>query len=386
MKRKICVVTGTRAEYGLLYHTMKEIQRDNSLELQIIATGTHLSPEFGLTYKVIEADGFNIDAKVEMLISGDTPVSVTKSMGVELISLADIFARLSPNLIVLLGDRYETLIAAVAALTANIPVAHIAGGEVTEGAIDDSIRHAITKLSHLHFVSTAEHANRVKQLGENPSHVYEVGATGLDNIVKMKFLSLAELEESINFSLGDKFFLVTYHPVTVKAYENEDALQNLFDALDNFSDFKVLFTKSNSDAGGISINKKIDAYAAKNPARVCCQTSLGQLRYLSAMKNCAAVIGNSSSGIFEAPALKKPTVNIGARQQGRVRYPSIIDCKENTADIIAAVEKAISPQFKSSIDTMKIKYADGKVAVRITNILREIPLENLCKKKFFDII
>ncbi|MBQ7199608.1 MAG: UDP-N-acetylglucosamine 2-epimerase (hydrolyzing) [Selenomonadaceae bacterium] len=383
-KRKICVITGTRAEYGLLYWLMKEIQADESLQLQIVATGTHLSPEFGLTYKNIEQDGFKIDEKVEMLLSGDTHVAITKSMGVELIGFADVFDRLKPDIAVVLGDRYELLTAVAAALIANIPVAHIHGGEITEGAIDDSIRHSITKMAQLHFVSIAEHRRRVIQMGENPERVYEVGATGFDNIVKLNLLSLKELEDSVNFLLGDKFFLVTYHPVTVESYQKSDALLNLFKALDNFEDYKVLITKSNGDVGGRNINKKIDEYVANQPNRICCSTSLGQLRYLSAMKYCTAVVGNSSSGIWETPVFKKPTVNLGARQKNRHREISIIDCDENFDSIKSAIEKSISKEFQEKISTLQIPYTDGMVAVRIKDVLKNIPLENLFRKKFFD--
>lgn len=339
-----------------------------------------------MTYREIEKDGFTIDEKIEMLLSSDTSIGITKSMGIELISFADALERLKPDIMVLLGDRYEILIAAIAALTANIPVAHIAGGDVTEGAIDDSIRHCITKLSHVHFAARYEHVQRIKQLGENPKYIYEVGALGLDNIVRMNFLSLQELEKSIDFSLGEKFFFVTYHPVTLKDYAVSNALENLFDALDKFPDFKVLITKSNSDAGGMNINSQIDDYAAKNSNRVFTCFSLGQLRYLSAMKHCSAVVGNSSSGIWEAPALKVPTVNIGARQQGRHREISIIDCAEESENISAAIRKALSAQFLNSIQNMQIKHMDGNISVRIKNILRDIPLNGILKKRFFDFV
>ena len=384
-KRKICVVTGTRAEYGLLYWLMKEIQNDDALALQIIATGAHLSPEFGLTYKTIENDDFHIDEKVEMLLSSDTPVGVTKSMGVALIGFAEAFARLSPDIVVVLGDRYEILAAAEAALVANIPIAHIHGGEITEGAIDDSIRHAITKMAHLHFVAAPEYRKRVIQMGENPEHVYEVGAVGIDNIVKTPLMSLDELEQSLQFSLGEKFFLVTYHPVTVESARRSDALQNLFDALDTFPDYRVLITKSNSDTGGREINRRLDAYAAARKDRVSCHTSLGQLRYLSAMKYAAAVVGNSSSGLLEAPALKTPTVNIGDRQKGRLRCRSVIDCAEEREAIVRALEKAVSINFKRNFSIMKIPYANGKIASTIKDILRDISLEGLFQKKFVDV-
>ncbi|MBE6094920.1 MAG: UDP-N-acetylglucosamine 2-epimerase (hydrolyzing) [Schwartzia succinivorans] len=384
MKRKICVVTGTRAEYGLLYWLMKEIQADDALDLQIIATGAHLSPEFGLTYKTIENDGFGIDEKVEMLLCSDTPVGVTKSMGVALIGFADAFARLSPDIVVVLGDRYEILAAVEAALVANIPIAHIHGGEITEGAIDDSIRHAITKMAHLHFVAAPEYRKRVIQMGENPEHVYEVGAVGIDNIVKTPLMSLDELEQSLQFSLGEKFFLVTYHPVTVESARRSDALQNLFDALDTFREYRVLITKSNGDVGGREINRQIEKYVERNKKRAYCCASLGQLHYLSAMQHCMAVVGNSSSGILEAPVLKTPTVNIGARQKGRIRCPSVIDCAEEQSAIVKAIQTAISEDFRREIADMEILYADGEIAARIKNVLRDVMIEGVFQKRFFD--
>lgn len=385
MKRKICVVTGTRAEYGLLYWLMKKIQVDDALELQIITTGTHLSPEFGLTYRTIEKDGFCIDAKVEMLLSSDTPVGVTKSMGVALMGFADAFQRLSPDIVVVLGDRYEILSATASALVANIPIAHIHGGEITEGAIDESIRHAITKMAHIHFVAAPEYRNRVLQMGENPANVHEVGAPGIDNIVKMPLMSIEELEKSIGFALGEKYFLVTYHPVTVSGLRKERALQNLFAALEAFPDYHVLITKSNGDVGARAINRRIEAYTSANNERVFCVDSLGQRRYLSAMKYCAVVVGNSSSGILEAPVLKRPTVNIGARQWGRLRFPSVVDCEETKESIVHALQTAVSEEFQRKIDGMVIPHADGKIAARMKAVLRDVSLEGLFQKHFFDL-
>lgn len=385
MKRKICVVTGTRAEYGLLCRLMQEIQSDGRMELQIIATGAHLSPEFGMTYREIEKAGFVINEKVEMLLSSDTPVGVTKSMGLALVGFADAFARLMPDIVVVLGDRYEILAAAEAAMVANIPIAHIHGGEITAGAIDDSMRHAISKMAQLHFVAAPEYRKRVLQLGENPAHVYEVGAVGIDNIVGMALMPLRELEESLQFPLGDKFFLVTYHPVTIEAARQADALQNLFDALDLFPDYRILITKSNSDAGGREINRRLDEYTAARKERAACYASLGQLRYLSAMKYASAVVGNSSSGLLEAPVLKKPTVNIGSRQQGRLRSPSVIDCAEGKDAIAEALRKAVSAEFRRGLDNMAIPYADGKIARRIKDVLRDVELEGLFQKRFFDL-
>ena len=383
-KRKICVVTGTRAEYGLLYWLMKEIEADDALELQIIATGAHLSQEFGLTYRTIEQDGFHIDEKVEMLLSSDTAVGITKSMGVELIGFADALERLKPDILVLLGDRYELLVAAEAALVANIPIAHIHGGEITEGAIDDAIRHCITKMSHIHFASNPEHCRRIRQLGEDPAHIHEVGIVGIDNIVRMEFLSPDELEQELDFHLGNRFFLVTYHPVTVLGYRKEAAFQNLLDALDAFPEYRVLITKSNGDAGGRKINDIIDSYAATRDNRVCARTSLGQKRYLSAMKYASAVIGNSSSGLLEAPVLKRATVNIGERQKGRYREASVIDCAEERDVILTAIQKALSSEFQVELQKVEIPHADGKIAIRMKNILKDIALEGLFQKHFVD--
>ena len=332
-----------------------------------------------------ETDGFVIDEKIEMLLSSDTPLGITKSMGVALLGFADAFARLSPDIVVMLGDRYEILAAAEAAMMANIPIAHIHGGEITEGAVDDSIRHAITKMAHLHFVAAPEYRERVMQMGENPAHIFEVGAVGVDNIVKSPLMSLDALEESLQIPLGDKYFLVTYHPVTVAVARQSDALQNLFDALDMFPDYRVLITKANSDAGGRGINRRLDEYAAERKERVSCHTSLGQLRYLSAMKHSSAVVGNSSSGLLEAPVLKVPTVNIGARQKGRLRALSVIDCEEEKESIMKALRKAVSGEFRRGLKTMEIPHADGNIASCIKNTLRDIPLEGLFQKRFHDL-
>lgn len=384
-KRKICVVTGTRAEYGLLYWLMKEIQADDELELQIIATGQHLSPEFGLTYKNIEADGFAINAKVEMLLSSDSPVGIAKSVGLGTIGFADVLARLQPDIMVLLGDRFEALAAAQTAMILRIPIAHIHGGETTEGAIDEAIRHSITKMSQIHFVSESEYRDRVIQLGENPESVFEVGAVGIDNIVRLKLLSLQDLEKQINFSLGKKFFLVTYHPETLTGKSPVEALKTLFAIFDEFPEYKLIFTQANSDAGGRIINEQIEAYAKENRERVLLVKSLGQLRYLSAMKLCAAVVGNSSSGLLEAPVLHVPTINIGDRQKGRKRYPSVIDCNEDKQQLLSAIQSLRDSKFLRKIQSMKIPHTDGKIAVTMKDMLKQAELSNICQKKFYDL-
>lgn len=383
-KRKVCVVTGTRAEYGLLFYLMQVIQADPELELQIIATGMHLSPEFGLTYQQIETDGFVIDEKVEMLLSADTPTSVAKSMGVAVLGLADAFQRLKPDVLVLLGDRFEIMSAAQTALVMRIPVAHISGGELTEGAFDDSIRHAITKMSHIHFTSTDEYACRVIQLGEQPDRVFQVGSLGVEGIRKMVLMTEAELIDFYKFPL-DKLFLITFHPVTLEVRTAENQVEELLSALDHFPDFMIVFTKANADTEGRIINQKIDEYAAKYPERVKAVFSLGQLKYLSTMKYCSAVIGNSSSGIIEAPVFSKPTVNIGDRQKGRLRAESIIDCVPEEGDILKSIHQALSPSFQHFVSKTVLQYDGKTTSTDITHILKTIDLKNILQKTFFTI-
>lgn len=381
--RKICIVTGTRAEYGLLYWLMKEIQADDELQLQIIATGMHLSPEFGLTYKVIEDDGFVIDAKVEMLLSSDTPVGIAKSIGLGVIGFADALDRLKPDIMVLLGDRYEILAAVQAALVARIPVAHIHGGETTEGAIDESIRHAISKMSNLHFVAAETYRARVIQMGEQPKAVLNVGAPGLDNIKRLSLLNRQQFEESIDSTLGQLNFLVTYHPATLGSISSQEAMQELLSALDHFPHAQIIFTKPNSDTDGRVIGQMIDDYAQKNSGRVKVFISLGQVRYLSALQFVDAVIGNSSSGIIEAPAFKVPTVNIGERQAGRLKACSVIDCQETAGSIVAAIQHALSPSFRAEIENMVSLYGDGNASVEIKKYLKYATLYT--SKHFYDL-
>jgi len=383
-KRKICVVTGTRAEYGLLYWLMKEIQADPELELQVIATGMHLSPEFGLTYKVIEADGFAIDAKVEMLLSSDTSVGIAKSIGLATIGFADTFERLAPDIIVLLGDRFEILAAAQAALVARRVVAHIHGGEATEGLIDEAIRHSVTKMAHLHFVAAEAYRHRVIQLGETPERVFNFGAVGLDNIKKLQLLDRGGFEQAINFSLGKLNFLVTYHPVTLNSDGPEKAMRELLAALDHFPEAKVIFTKPNADTDGRVISKIIDEWSEPQSERVYVTTSLGQLRYLSAIRHVDVVIGNSSSGLIEVPAFKKPTINLGERQEGRLKATSVIDCAEERCAIEAAIKKTLSLSFRESMDKTVSPYGEGDASRRIKVVLKEISLKGLVMKKFYD--
>ncbi|PWW37445.1 MULTISPECIES: UDP-N-acetylglucosamine 2-epimerase [Paenibacillus] len=384
-KRKVCIVTGTRAEYGLLSSLMREIKHDDELELQIIVTGMHLSPEFGLTYKEIEKDNFFIDEKIEMLLSSDTPSSIVKSMGIATIGFADAFQRLQPDILVLLGDRFEILSAAQAALVMKIPIAHISGGELTEGAIDDSIRHSITKMSHIHFTATEDYARRVIQLGEQPNMVLNVGDLGVGNIRDMELLSIEELSEFYGFN-PEKSLLITFHPATLENDMSKLQMENLLSAIDHFPEYKVILTKSNADTDGRIINDLIDEYAVKYPDRVKSFVSLGQLRYLSTMKHCAVVIGNSSSGIIEAPVFLKPTVNIGDRQKGRLKANSVIDCDPITEDIINSVEVALSQEFQGTLSKMNLKYDGRAVSLTIKDYLKKINLNNIVKKRFYDLV
>ena len=384
-KRKICIVTGTRAEYGLLYWLMKEIQGDLGLELQIIATGMHLSPEFGLTYKKIEEDGFTINEKVEMLLSSDTPVGIAKSIGLGVIGFADAFARQKPHILVVLGDRFETLAAAQAAMVARIPIAHIHGGEATEGLIDEPIRHAITKLSQFHFAAAEPYRNRIIQMGEAPERVWNYGAPGLDNFNKIPLLDREHFQQKIQLDLGELSFLVTYHPVTLITEDPQTQFTQLLNALDCFPEAKVIFTKANADTAGRAINQLIDQYAETHNKRVKTFTSMGQILYLSALGHVSVVIGNSSSGLVEAPYVPVPTVNIGDRQRGRLKAKSVIDCLERKEDIVAAIKKAISPQFKEVMKSIVSPYGRGNASIKIKDKLKEVSLENAVIKKFFNI-
>jgi UDP-N-acetylglucosamine 2-epimerase (non-hydrolysing)/GDP/UDP-N,N'-diacetylbacillosamine 2-epimerase (hydrolysing) len=384
--RKICVVTGTRAEYGLLYWLMKEIQQDADLELQLIVTGAHLSPVYGYTVQEIEQDGFFIHERIEMLLASDTPAAVTKAMGLALIGFAEAYARLKPDIVVVLGDRYEIMTAAQAAMVARIPIAHIHGGERTEGAIDDAIRHSITKMSHLHFVSTEDYRRRVIQLGEHPERVYNFGAIGIDNIMKLSFLERDELERLLDFSLGEKYFVVTYHPVTLDASGPSQAFRNLLDAIREFPEYQVIMTKPNADPYSHVIIRMMEHFAAEHRDRILIADSLGQLKYLSAVKHCDMVIGNSSSGIIEVPLFKKPTINIGDRQKGRAMGPTIINVPESKEAIIEAIRYARSESFISILEHSRSIYGMGDVSGKIKQVLKEASLEGILYKSFYDLL
>lgn len=382
--RKICVVTGTRAEYGLLSRLMRAIQEDPELELQVIATNMHLSPEFGLTYKEIEQDGFTINKKVEMLLSADTATSVVKSLGLGVIGFADAYDDLRPDMLVVLGDRYEMLGAVSSALFFHIPVAHISGGDVTEGAYDDAIRHSITKMSHLHFTSTEVYRKRVIQLGEDPSTVFNVGAIGLDNIRRMSLLDRKAFEESIAFELGEKSLLITYHPVTLEQATAQEQFAALLEALDETA-YRLIFTKPNSDSDGRVIIAMIDEYVRQHPEKAVAFTSLGYLRYLSALQYVDAVVGNSSSGIVEVPSFGLPTVNIGDRQKGRLRADSVIDCLPEKTEITQALQQAFSAEFKAKARQTVNPYEQPDTVEKIFSVIKTYPLDSIIKKHFYDL-
>jgi GDP/UDP-N,N'-diacetylbacillosamine 2-epimerase (hydrolysing) len=382
--KTICIITGTRAEYGPLYWLMKEIQNDSDLELQIIATGMHLSPEFGLTYRQIEKDGFKLDRKIEMLLSSDTPIGISKSMGLAMIGFAEAYADLKPDIVVLLGDRFELLSAASAAMIACIPIAHIGGGETTEGAFDEAIRHSITKMSHIHCTAMEEYRRRVIQLGENPDRVYNVGALGIDNIQKLKLMDREEFEDSIDFKLGSKNLLITFHSVTLEHGTSGKQFQNLLDALDELQTTKIIFTKPNADTEGRIIIQMIDEYASRNSHKAIAFVSLGQLRYLSALQFVDGMVGNSSSGLAEAPTFKIGTINIGDRQRGRIRADSVIDCDPKKEAILTAVKKLYSKEFQDQLKNVKNPYGKGGASEKIKKILKEVDLTDILKKRFYD--
>lgn len=387
MKKNICVITGTRAEYGLLRPVMDRIRDDEDLELQIIATGMHLSPEFGLTYHEIENDGFCLDDKIEMLLSSDTDASVAKSMGLGMIGFSDAFRRLSPDMVIVLGDRYESFAAASVAMIMNIPIAHIHGGELTYGAVDDAMRHSITKMSFLHFASTEEYRHRIIQLGEEPERVFYVGALGVENVKKIPLMKKEEVEESLQFPLSEKTALVTFHPVTKAWISSEEQFRQLLLALEEHRDLRYIFTKANADAEGRRINQMIDDFVSVSGGRHAVFTSLGQRRYLSVMKYCGLVIGNSSSGIIEAPSFHIPTVNIGSRQEGRMQAGSVINCDGQAGSITKAIERAKGSDFRKEILYVENPYEKEGTSSHILWILKRFLKDDRIEtaKKFYDI-
>ena len=384
-KLKICVITGTRAEFGQLLWFMKEVKSDKNLKLQLIVTGMHLCPEFGLTYKRIEENGFSIDKKIEMLLSADSPTSIVKSTGVGMIGFADAFNDLMPDIIVVLGDRYELLAACYSATLMRIPIAHFHGGEATEGLIDEPTRHSITKMSHIHLVAAEEYAKRVIQLGEDPKTVFNVGGACVDYINRTKLLTQKKLEKNLNWKIDKKTFLVTYHPVTLDNNSSEKQFSELLKALDVFDDYKLIFTKPNSDTFGRVIASMIDNYVEKSNNRAVSFISLGQLNYTSLLKYVCGVIGNSSSGILEAPTFNVGTINIGDRQRGRVKAKSIIDSNPNKNSIINSIKKLISLEFQNVIKNVKSPFGNGGASKKALKIIKNANLNNIIKKRFYNI-
>ncbi|WP_274887524.1 UDP-N-acetylglucosamine 2-epimerase [Vibrio harveyi] len=381
--KKVAVFTGTRAEYGLLFWLLKDIQSDPDLTLQLLVSGMHLSPEFGETYKQIEKDGFSIDEKIEILLSSDSAVGTAKSMGLGVLGFADALSRLAPDVLVILGDRFEALAAAQTAMILRIPIVHLHGGEITEGAYDDAIRHAITKLSYLHGTSTEEYRQRVIQLGESPERVKNIGAIGLDHLKRASFMDTQELSESLNFSIDKPYFLVTYHPVTLGEEAPEESFQALLDALDTFPDHQVILTYPNADDGGRRIIPMLEEYARSNPERVLAIPSLGQVRYLSAVKHAAAVIGNSSSGIIEVPAFDVPTVNIGSRQKGRLAAKSVLNAAATKESIGNAISLAVSRKYKAENENIANPYGQGDSSKQVIEMIKGLDFEPC--KSFYDV-
>lgn len=384
MIRKICVITGTRAEYGLLRWIMQGIKDDQELKLQVIATGTHLSPEFGLTYREIEQDGFQIDRKVEMLVSSDTHVGIAKSMGLGLIGFADALNELRPDLIVVLGDRYEIFAAAAAALVARLPIAHVHGGETTVGAFDEALRHSISKMSHLHFVAAEEYRQRVIQLGEQPEHVFLVGGLGIDNIKRLSLLGRAELETSLGVKLGKKNLLITFHPATLETATATDQMAELLTALAVLKETQLIFTLPNADTDSRELIRMLEQFVAQHP-NAHAYTSLGQLRYLSCIAHVDGVVGNSSSGLLEVPSFKKGTVNIGNRQQGRLQAASVINCEPTRQSISSAIEKLYNADFQESLSRVHNLYGEGGASEKVVATIKHYSIDGIVKKTFYDL-
>lgn len=384
MIRKVCVVTGSRAEYGLLRWVMEGIRESASLRLQVIATGMHLSPEFGLTYRQIEKDGYAIDRKVEILLSSDTPTGVAKSMGLGLIGFGEALAELQPDLMLVVGDRFEIFSAVAAATIARVPVAHLHGGETTEGAFDEAIRHSVTKMSHLHFVAAEEYRRRVIQLGEDPHRVFLVGGLGVDAIKRTSLLDRDDLQGALRFRLGRRNLLVTYHPATLENASSSQQMSELLAALDPLSDTHLIFTMPNADTGGRALFDLVEEFVGDHPnARAF--TSLGQLLYLSCVQHVDGVVGNSSSGLTEVPSFRKGTVNIGSRQQGRLKADSVLDCSPDQRSIAAALQRLYSPEFQKVLQTVRNPYGEGGASEKIVQVLQDYPLDSILTKPFFDL-
>jgi len=381
--KKIAVITGTRAEFGLLKPLLRAIREEDSMDLQLVVTAMHLSPEFGYTAKEIEESGFKINKKIECLLSSDSATGVTKSIGLAAISFAEAFEELSPDIIIILGDRTEMLAAATAGIIANLPIAHLHGGETTEGAYDEAIRHAITKMSYWHFAATETYRRRIIQLGEDPERVFNVGAIGLDSIKDLQLLSKEEFEKQINFSLGAKNILITFHPVTFENHTAQEQFQSILDALDSLEDTQLIFTHANSDKYGAVINEMIEEFVSPRKKAISFK-SLGHKRYLSALQYVDMTLGNSSSGIIEVPYFKIPSINIGERQKGRIVPESVIQCKPKKDEILKAIKKAYNPDFLKTIRNQEPLYGKGNTVEQVIKILSGVEANGI-KKSFYDV-
>ena len=384
MMRKICVVTGTRAEYGLLRWVMQEITEDPDLELQLVVTGMHLSPTFGLTYKEIENDGFNINYKVDVIGDRDDPMAISESIASGISGCSIALDKLNPDIMIILGDRFEIFSAAVAAMTSRIPIAHIHGGETTEGLIDEAIRHSITKMSHVHFVATSEYRQRVIQLGEDPETVHHVGGLGIDSISRLNLLNKAALEKSLGISFLDRSLVITFHPVTLENQTSKVQMSELLDSLSQLRDTTLIFTLPNADTGGRIIIELIEKFVDTHPNSKSF-ASLGQINFFSCLQFVDGVIGNSSSGLLEAPSFRIGTINIGNRQQGRLKSKSVIDCEPTSSDISHAIKKLYSAEFQDILLGTENPYGHPGASNKIVKIIKGLNPSSILFKKFFDL-
>jgi UDP-hydrolysing UDP-N-acetyl-D-glucosamine 2-epimerase len=383
--RRVCIVTGSRAEYGHLRWLMSDLRDDPAIDLRVVASGTHLSPWHGRTADEIEADGITIHERVDMLLAGDTPQAVAKSVGLGVIGFAEALGRQQPDIVVILGDRFEMLAAAQAALILGLPIAHLHGGETTEGAVDEAMRHAITKMAHLHFAAAEPYRRRIIQLGEAPERVFNVGAPGLDHLTRTTFLSRAELEESLGITLRAPVLVVTYHPETLGGHDQRAAAAAMTEALDRFPEATVIATGVNADADNAAITAALERFVAAHPGRARLFNSLGSRRYLSLLRCAQAMVGNSSSGLIEAPAFHLPTVNVGDRQKGRLRAASVRDCPATADGIAAAIGWALSAEGQAAARDSRSLYGEGDASRRIVEVLKTHPLAGLTMKSFHDL-
>jgi GDP/UDP-N,N'-diacetylbacillosamine 2-epimerase (hydrolysing) len=384
MTRKICIITGTRAEYGLLRWVIEGVRDHPALSLQLVVTGMHLSPKFGETYREIETDGFTIDRKVDIDLISDLPADLSRSIGLGFTGFGTVFGELEPDLVVVLGDRFEILAAAGAAMMCRIPIAHVHGGEATEGLIDEAIRHAVTKMAHLHFAAAKPYRERIIQLGEQPDRVFLVGGLGIDGITRLQLMERAELEASLDFELAERNLLVTFHPVTLEAASSAEQIAALLDALAALDHTGLIFTMPNADTDGGVLFELIEAFVAGHP-RAKAFASLGHLRYLSCMRIADGVVGNSSSGLIEAPSLGRGTLNIGDRQRGRLKARSVIDCTPDQGAIADGLAQLLSADFRQGLANVENPYGSGGASEKIVETLARVPLGDLLKKKFYDI-